>query len=138
MANRFFNNVRKAMEKETVSLFAQVTIAAAGVPTLVVANSKAVKSIVRNGVGLYTVTLGLSSGGTPFAQTVDTYIKLFNVNATFLSAGAPAAPIYNLVAATPASGTFQIQFRDAANAAADPGNGEVLYMSIDMGNSTAI
>jgi len=136
--NRYLNQFRKAFIKEQVSVFAKVTIGASGAPTLVAAYSQGVKSIVRNSAGNYTVTFGLSSNSA-FTQAVDKYVKFFNAQCCIISSAAPAAPLFNVASeAVAASGTVVLQFRDAADAAADPANGEILLLQFELNNSTAL
>jgi hypothetical protein len=136
MANRFFNQFRKTLEKEQVSLFAKFSVGAVGAPTLDVANSKGIKSVVRNGVGLYTVTFGLASS-SQFSTSIDTYKKLFMISKLFLKATAPAAPDMYLKANNVGAGSVQVQF-NAAGVSTEIANGEVVLMEFDLGNSSAI
>jgi hypothetical protein len=62
MANRDYKLFR-SLDRACVTLYLQAAIGATGAPTLSVANSVGIKSIVRNGVGDYTVTFGDSSTG---------------------------------------------------------------------------
>lgn len=139
MANRFFNQFGKTMAKEVVSLYAHVTFGAAGVPTLDVANSKGIVSVVRNSTGKYTFIFGTDSGRR------DTYYKLYHVKHLFdeIATGvAPAAPgMYltanNVSVATGASAaSLQVQF-NAAGTATDPANTEGVYLEFVFTNSNA-
>lgn len=58
MASRSFNRLQ-ALQKEIKHLHAKVNIGTTGAPTLVTANgaSMGIASVVRDGQGLYTVTL---------------------------------------------------------------------------------
>jgi hypothetical protein len=58
MSNQRYTQFRYSKEKKVVDLFAKVTFGSSGAPTLVVAQSKGVKSIARNSAGDYTITLG--------------------------------------------------------------------------------
>lgn len=85
MANRSFSTAW-AKEKMLVTLGADVTFGASGAPTLVVAKSKAVKSISRIKAGFFLITLA------------DQYQHLLGAGVTFISGGsAAAAPDMQLV-----------------------------------------
>lgn len=132
MANRFFNQFQLSLEKQIVTLHARVAIGAAGAPTLSAVNSKGIISITRTGAGAYDIVLGWGSN-------VDVYNKFFGIKAVFLAAN-PASPILHVVSqsvATPTTGKIAVQFRDYAGAATDPGNGELMYLEIKLGNSSA-
>lgn len=134
MANRFFNQFNKTLEKEVCSLFAKISFGSTGAPTLDATNSKGVSSISRTSTGLYVLTL------------TDNYNRLFGVNATWDTSGAsgsaPVGPIVYLSAANAVStlGAATITFKtgDYVNGAvADPASGEVLYLEINLKNSNA-
>jgi hypothetical protein len=137
MANRFFNQFRKCLEKEQVNLFAHVSFGAAGAPTLDNANSKGIKSISRVSAGKYTIVFGLSASST-FATNIDTYVKLLGLNHKFLNSSAPAAPLSYIVTNSVTSGSVVVQFTDSAGVATDPASGEQVYLEIAVGNSSAI
>lgn len=123
-------------EKRVIDVYAKVAIGATGAPTLSAVNSKGVLSITRNGVGLYTFVFGTNA-----ALPKDTYVKFLHLGVVFNSgSSAPAAPIFNIAADSVSTAnvcSLQVQFRDAANAAADPANGEIMYADFCMGDSTA-
>lgn len=127
MANRSFNQFAYSLEKAKVFLYMQVAIGATGAPTLNAANSKGIASIARNSAGRYTIVLQ------------DTYIRLMMAKHVFLNATAPAAPGMFIVSsgvATLNNPNLVVQF-NATGTATDPGNGEVMYMEIELSNSTA-
>lgn len=134
--NRWTNQFAATFEKRVIDVFGKVSFAGAGVPTLSAVNSKGIISITRNATGLYTFVFGTNS-----QLPKDTYVKLLHASAVFNSGvSAPAAPIMNVVADNVAVAnvcSLQVQFRDAANAAADPASGEILYIDFTMGDSTA-
>lgn len=137
MANRYFTQFPKVLEKEKVSLFAHVTFGAAGAPTLDTANSKGIKSISRTSAGLYVVTFGVNAVSA-FGSNVDKYVKFLMARHVFLNATAPASPgMFVPAQAVAASGTITLQF-NAAGVATDPGSGEQVYLEIELGNSSAI
>lgn len=128
MANRLFNQFGATLEKGVVTLFGDVTIGATGAPTLVAANSKGIKSIVRNSAGDYTITLQ------------DTYNKFLSLWVGFQKATAAAAPNQTVKAKSlNATGGATIEFvlYNNAGAATDPASGEELFIEICVGNSSA-
>lgn len=136
MANRRFNQFRGALVPVVKDLWARVSFAAAGAPTLVtsitLANSqtvnpsKGIASITRQSAGLYTLTLE------------DQYVSMLDMDCVFVSATIPASPDMNavtsLVNSTPP--TIQIQF-SAAGVATDPASGEQARLHIALMDSTA-
>lgn len=125
MANRRFNQFRYSLENAMCDIYAKVAIGAAGAPTLDVAKSKGVASIVRDSAGLYTVTLS------------DAYVDLFMVQATVeLASGSPASELA-VVRAYDVSGakTIQIGFLNGSFAATDIANGAVLKLKFELKNS---
>jgi hypothetical protein len=134
MANRFFNQFSKTMEKEVVSLFAHVTFGASGAATLDAVNSKGIVSVVKQSTGKYRILFGTT------AASKDSYYKFFNARATFLNATAPAAPmmyITSLQHNVVANCYIDVQFSTAAGVSTDPASGEQVYMEIKLGNSSA-
>jgi hypothetical protein len=112
-----------------VHLFAKVNIGAAGAPTLVTSNqSKGFASITRTGDGAYDVVLQ------------DSYYKFLGCSVVFDAGSAgPAAPtvaIYdNLVTDNP--GTFSLLCQNGG-VDTDPASGEIMYIHLIVGNSSAI
>lgn len=110
-------------------MFAKVTIGAAGAPTLVTSNqSKGFASISRSAAGKYDVTLQ------------DAYYKFFGCHVTFETDGSgPAAPdtsVYDQ-AVTDNPGTFSILCQNGG-VDTDPASGEVMYIHLVVGNSSAL
>lgn len=128
MANRLFNSqFRFGFERMPVSLFAKVSIGAAGAPTL--SNSLGIASIARNSAGNYTITLQ------------DVYNRLMHVkhvyDETSNGGTAPLAPgmfisSNQVSAATP---TIRIVL-NSGGTATDPANGEILLLEIVLSNSS--
>jgi len=117
-----------------VLIYGQVSFAGSGVPTLSAINSKGIVSITRNGTGLYTFVFGTTSG------SLDTYYHLGMVKHVFKNATAPAAPQMYIVAdnsATAGTASIQLQFASSGSAT-DPGSGEVLLVSFEFQNSSAV
>lgn len=132
MANRWFNQFQKTLEKEVCALFAKVTFGSTGAPTLSVANSKGIVSVTRNSAGVYTFVFGTS------AASKDTYYKLLMAKHVFLNATAPASPGMYIVANNVAAAAASIQLTfNSAGTATDPGSGEVVFLQFLMGNSSA-
>lgn len=128
MANRWFTQFRYSLVKAVVDLYGQVAIGASGAPTISVANSKGISSIVRNSAGRYTITLQ------------DSYYGLLDVQHKFLNATAPAAPLMFIVSQAVTNNSAPvvvIQFTNAAGTATDPGSGELMYLQIALKNSSA-
>lgn len=121
MANRNFNR-HQSLEKEVKTLYAEVAIGATGAPTLT--KGLGIASIARTGAGRYTVTLD------------DKYTRLMYVQISELDS-------------TSEDITFQLTAQDvtsaktvsfACKAAAvdtDPQSGSVLYIKIDLKNSSS-
>jgi hypothetical protein len=124
MANRRFSQFRYSLEKMPVDLFLQVAIGTTGAPTINVAKSLGVTSITRNSAGNYTIALQ------------DKYVRLLNVDATFVKAGVAAAQDVNVYTDSVSSGSLVIQC-SAAGVATDPSNGETMKLCISVSNSTA-
>lgn len=128
MANRWLNSANYAFEKATVSIYGDVTIGATGAPTLVAANSKGIKSIVRNSAGDYTVTFQ------------DQYSKFLAFWVGFIKATAPTAPTVSVKAKSmsPTTGaTVEFVCFNSAGTATDPASGEELILEATFGNSSA-
>jgi hypothetical protein len=122
MSNQRYTQFRYSKEKKVVDLFAKVTFGSSGAPTLVVAQSKGVKSIARNSAGDYTVTLG------------DKYPTLLGVKHTFANATAPAAPAMYVKAST--TSTIEVVF-NAVGTATDPASGEAVYLHFIFNDTSA-
>lgn len=134
MANRYFTQFIKSLQKDPVLLFARVTFGASGAPTLDASKSKGIKSITRTGAGAYTVTLG---GGGPNGANADVYPALLQLKHCFLNATAPASPGMYIVSETvKTNGQINIVF-NAAGTATDPASGEEVKLSFFLTNSTA-
>lgn len=128
MANRRFRSqFRFGMEAMVVELFANISIGAAGAPTLNQSASKGVESVVRDSAGQYTITLQ------------DKYNSLLHMNVLQDSGtSAPAAPFVVLEAES-VSSTKQltIQCRAVDNSTAtNPANGESMLVKITLSNSS--
>lgn len=139
MANRFFNQFHKSLEKEPVSIYARVSFGASGAPTLDAVNSKGVVSVTRNSAGTYTFVFGTKAG------MLDVYNRLLHCQAIFNTAGAsgavPAAPMIYVKAdsvATVNTSLLQIVCINADTpAATDPASGEVGLFRFIFKNSNA-
>ena len=137
MANRWFNQFSKTMEKEVVNLFAHVTFGAAGAPTLVTADSKGIVSITRSSAGKYVLVFGTKAG------MLDTYYKFLAATATFdtiTPAAPPASPVMYLsgnAISTINVATLTFTFESLAGAATDPASGEGVYLHFMLKNSNA-
>ena len=127
MANRYFYEFLSMFEKRPVIIWGNVSIGATGAPTLN-ANSRGIKSVVRTGVGAYTITLE------------DGYTKLLNICCRIISATGTDAAVNMLVAAdnsAAAPPTITVTFNVAAGTATELSNGAKLLFEIKLRNSSA-
>lgn len=96
MANRFFNQFPKTLEKEVVTLYAKVSFGVSGAPTLDTSLSKGIVSVSRTSAGIFVFTFGTSS------SMLDVYNKLLHFSPSFDATGTsaviPAAPIMTVSA----------------------------------------
>lgn len=127
MANRQFYQFSYQAEANVVTLYMKVLIGAAGAPTLVANQNKAIKSIVLNTTGNYTINLS------------DNYSRLIACDVDYLNATAPAAPQSFVSADNTPSTTapsIVLQFINNAAAATAPAPGETLLITIVLKNSS--
>ena len=134
MANRYMVRNYMTLEKGPVALYLKATIGAVGAPTISAINSKGFISIVRTGVGAYTLNLGSAVG-------VDTYQRL--LMAMHVCIGASSTAVSMVVvqdnSANLAAPNVKVQFESATGAApVELGNGEILLVKLDLSNSTAV
>jgi hypothetical protein len=135
MANRFFNQFGKTMEKEVVSLFLHATFGASGAVTLDAVNSKGICAITKIGTGGYRIQFGT----TP--ASLDVYYKFFAALPSFKTVGgspaaAPDMYIVDLKHNVVGSCYIDVQFVNGG-VSTNPASGEELYMEIKLGNSSA-
>lgn len=122
MANRNFNR-KQALEKEIKEIYAKVTIAGSGAPTLVANQSLGVASISRSSAGLYVLTLQ------------DAYMRLMDAHISIVTPNAEDIKV-NLVSESVAS-SKQVTFRcTAAAVATDPASGDSFLISLQLKNSS--
>lgn len=122
MANRNYNRAQN-LEKEVKSLFLEVAIGVAGAPTLTRGLGSA--SISRTSAGLYVVTLS------------DKYSRLMHASVQVLSSA--AQDLVSQLVSEDVDVAKTISFRTvAAGVETDPSNGSVLYIRIDLKNSSAL
>lgn len=125
MANRRLNQFAYSYERDLVTICATVTIAAAGVPTLVL--GKGVKSVTRNSAGDYSIALQDSfnsllavdvqmQNATGIAASPNVGIKTDSVNSA-------TAPLVRIVCST-------------GGAATDPASGDKLFIQIVCRNAS--
>ena len=133
MANRFFNQFDKTLEKEVVSLFAHATFGASGAVTLDAVNSKGIASMSKTGTGKYRIVFGTSPA------SLDVYYKFFSAMPLFVNSIAPAAPemyVTSLHHNIVGDCYIDVQF-NVGGVATNPASGEQLYLAIQLGNSSA-
>lgn len=122
MANRSWNR-RQALEKEVKDLYLKVAIGATGAPTI--SSGYGIASIARNGAGDYTITLQ------------DSYASLKYFDVKHLHSSAQDLG-YQLHSETVAS-TKTIRFLCLTGASAtDPASGKVLFIKIEVKNTTVV
>lgn len=135
MANIYGRQFGLTKEAIVVDLYARVTFAGTGAPTLVTASSKGFKSVTRNSAGLFTFVLGN-------LNQIDKYVRLLSfrvANDCITNGAAPAAPLVYLSAnaIAGATGSFQLTFNNTSQVATDPATGEAIYVHIALANSSA-
>lgn len=145
MSNRRFEQFALSLEKKSVKLYAKVTFAESGAPTLVKTTtingstrqiSKGIASISRTSAGLYVVSFGIPAGSLQAAQT-DNYYFLMNAQSCFVDpSAAPAAPLMYVAADNSASGSVSIQFTAEDGTPTDPASGEAVLIEFTLSNSS--
>jgi hypothetical protein len=123
MANRNFNR-RQALEKEVKDLYANVSIAGTGAPTLV--SKIGISSIVRTSQGLYRLTLE------------DKYVSLKHLRIVLKAASAEDL-IFQLKAEDVAGAVPYIDFFSlAGSSVTDPSSGSSLLIKIEVKNTDQV
>lgn len=107
-------------------MYAEVAIGASGAPTLT--HGLGIASVSRTSQGNYDIVLQ------------DTYNRLMHVSITQLQAGTQGLHyVLNAEAvATASSKTISFHTVDAAASSPDPANGSILYIRIDLKNSSVV
>lgn len=123
MANRTFNR-KQALEKEVKEIYAEIAIAGSGAPTLT--RGTGVASVAKGTTGVYTITLQDAYSRLMFADVAVLSASAQNLNAQLQSQD---------VSASSKTVVFRTQ---AAGAAADPSSGSVLYVKLELKNSSAL
>ena len=127
MANRTFNQFQGSLEKGVVQLFAEISIAGDGTPTL--ARGKGIASVSVGAAGVYTVTLQ------------DTYQRTLGVAATWKLVGGAVPGAYVVVDADNVANvnakTIVLKTVDFSDTPINPGASSLL-LSITLSNSTAL
>jgi hypothetical protein len=136
MANRFFNQFGKTLEKEVVTLFMKATIGSSGAITLDAVNSKGIAAVSKIGTGAYRITFGTS------LSSLDVYYKFFSALPVFKTAGGspPLAPVFflaDLQHNDVSKCYIDVQFVNSSGVSTNPASGDVLFMEIKLGNSSA-
>lgn len=121
MASRNFNRVQ-ALEKEVKHLYAEVAIGGTGAPTLT--SGLGITSISRVSAGKYLVTLN------------DKYVRLMSASAIVLKTAGEDITVQ--LSAQDVAGAKTVTFLcKTAATATDPASGDVLFIRIDLKNSTS-
>lgn len=124
IANRDFHK-RQSLEKECKDLYARVTIAGSGAPTLVASASLGVASISRTSAGLYVLTLQ------------DKYASLKYFDGAVIHS--TAEDLNFQVSAESVVSAKTITFRTlAGGVATDPASGDILLLKIEVKNTTVL
>lgn len=122
MANRDFNR-KQALEKEVKEIYAEIAIGASGAPTLTYATG--VASIARTAPGVYVLTLQ------------DRYIRLMHASIMQLFAASGEDRVFQLVSQTVSTSAKQLTFRcNEGVGEADPSSGSILYVALQLKNSS--
>jgi hypothetical protein len=125
MANRNFQPGAKALERETVKLYAKFTVGSANAIT--VNRGTGITSIARTAAGKVTITLD------------DVYTNFLSVNVIKLNASAAAEALLPCLVseAVASTKTVVIGFSNAAVPAyTDLTDGDVVYVELTLKNST--
>ncbi len=127
MANRYFNQFHFSTIPMYTSLFAKISFAANGAPTLVTTGgfSKGIASVSRSSAGKFVVTMS------------DTYNYLIGVKGSFVASGGAAAPNVCVDSESVASAKTVTILTQAGGVNTDPASGEVLVLEIELKNSSA-
>lgn len=136
MSSHSFHRMLGALEIDVVHLYARFTVGAAGVATIVSApGSKGITSIVRSAAGKYVVTLD-----DAYYQFLMGHAVVQDATNSDPTTVGVLARVFSETVSTPANpGVVTIQFYNVANgSAADPRNGAVVLVKLEMRNSTVI
>lgn len=124
MANRYTRQFTAANIPGVSHVFAQMTFDGSGDATIDTGGSY-ITDVTHNSAGDYTLTLA------------DSWYALLGLSAVFNSgSSAPAAPIINVRTNSVGSKSIRIVCRDFAGTAADPANGEILFLDLMLKNSS--
>lgn len=122
MANRTFNDAQ-ALEKEVKTVFAKISIGAAGAPTLVKPGSLGVASVALSATGDYLITLE------------DLYPTLLGVEALALSSTAADITFQVKAEAVATAKTISI-FTKTGASATNPASGTVILLTLHLKNTS--
>ena len=122
MANRNWNR-RQSLEKEVKDLYARITIGASGAPTLTTGYGFA--SISRTSTGLYVLTLSDSYASLKYFSGIHQHTSAEDLNFQIKSEDVLSTKTI----------TF---FTLAGGSVADPANGDVLLLKVEVKNTTII
>ena len=122
MANRDYNR-KQALEREVKEIYAEISIGAAGAPTLNTSYSTGVASISRTSAGLYVLTLQ------------DAYSHLMHANVDVASAAAQDLVSQSVSDSVNSAKTYT--FRTVTSAVeTDPSSGSTLRVALQLKNSS--
>jgi hypothetical protein len=121
MASKLKYQFPLSYERNPVTAFLRVAIGAAGAPTL--ERGKGIDSITRSGAGEYDIVL------------TEKFYALLAFDAKELNAAAQDLG-FQLTAVDTATRTVSFGCKDSSPAFADPANGSVLYLKLDVFQSS--
>lgn len=122
MASRSFNR-KQALEKEIKTLYAKLTFGSSGAVTLT--SGVGIASVAKSDTGDYLITLQ------------DKYVALKNVEGTLLKSTGEDIRVQLKAEAVASSKTLSI-FTLAGSSATNPSSGAVLFLKIELKNTTAV
>lgn len=139
MANRWFNQFQRVLDKEVVTVLCKVTFGATGAPTIAAASSKGVVSVTRNAQGNFTFVFGTSS------SSLDTYKNLASVSVVYntvavgasTAAAAPGLQVVGDSIATSGTASVKLMTTNTSGSATDPASGELGLFKFVFRNSDA-
>lgn len=138
MANRWFFQFRKSLEKEVVDLYANVTFTQDGSShaQAVINRGKGISSITRTGAGAYTIQLGTG-------VNVDTYMRLLSMSRIYIGTVTDSTSLALRVVADNSNTTGQITVLFTTAAAPNTGvelaagGAETMLFTMALSNSFA-
>lgn len=130
MSSHSFHPALGCLEIGVVTLFAKVTVGAAGAPTLT--SGKGITSVTRNSAGKYTFLLDDSYNTFLYGD-----VTVMNSTLSDPSVAGTKANLFSEAVATVAAPTVVFQFTKSTDGSAlDPANGAVFFVVLHIRNSS--